>query len=78
MYFEDPWILPSSSALVEGLEKTTMFMPLSIVEIVCQTIQCVTDDIDPTPPQTEELDHLAIPMWASNSSHYLVWLDTFL
>jgi hypothetical protein len=32
-YFQDPWTLPSPSALIEGIGHLGMAMPLSIVEV---------------------------------------------
>lgn len=52
-----------------------MAMPLSAAKTTYQTIQHATTDTDPNPPFIEDLNHLIVPMWASNSSHSLDLLD---
>jgi hypothetical protein len=53
-YFNDPWILPSPSATMEGTRHHGMSMPLSITEAAYSLVQQSSADTDPTFAQ--ELD----------------------
>ena len=59
-YFDDPWILPSPSAMMEGTGHPGMSMPLSIAEVAYSLLQQASVDTDPTPAQ--ELDLILIPI----------------
>lgn len=77
-YFEDLWILPSPSGSTKEIEHVGIAMPLPAVEITFLAIQSASANINPVPPRTKELDHLTMPMWASNSSLSMDCLDTIL
>jgi hypothetical protein len=64
-YFNDLWILPSSSATVEGTRHPGMSMPLSADEVAYSLVQQASTDIDPTP--TQELDLTLEPIWDQGS-----------
>ena len=58
--FNDPWILPSPSTMMEGTGHPGMSMPLSIVEVSYSLVQQALADTDPTPAQ--EFDPLLEPI----------------
>jgi hypothetical protein len=64
-YFNDPWILPSPSATMEGIEHPSMSMPLSTAEVAYSLVQQALVDTDPTLAQ--ELDPIPKPIWAQGS-----------
>jgi hypothetical protein len=64
-YFNDPWILPSPSAMMEGMKHHGMSTPLSAVEEVYSLVQQASDDTDPTPAQ--ELDPIPELIWVQGS-----------
>jgi hypothetical protein len=64
-YFNDPWILPSPSATMEGTGHPGMSMPLSTAEVAYSLVQQASADTDPTPAQ--ELDPILEPIWAQGS-----------
>jgi hypothetical protein len=64
-YFNDPWILPSPSATMEGIGHPRMYMPLSAAEVVYSLVQQASADTYPTPSQ--ELDLILEPIWAEGS-----------
>jgi hypothetical protein len=64
-YFNDPWILPSPSTMVEGTGHPGMFMPLSVAEVAYSLVQQDSTDTDPTP--TQELDSTLEPIFAQGS-----------
>jgi hypothetical protein len=64
-YFNDPWILPSPSATMEGTGHHGMSMPLSTVEVAYSLVQQASVDPDPTP--AHELDQILEPIWAQGS-----------
>jgi hypothetical protein len=64
-YFNDPWILPSPSATMEGTGHPGMSMPLSAAEVAYSLVQQASADTDPTPAQ--ELDPPLEPIWAQGS-----------
>jgi hypothetical protein len=71
-YFNDPWILPSPSATMEGTGHPGMSMPLSAYSLVQQALA----DTDPTPAQ--ELDLTLEPIWAQGSLADIDSLDLVL
>jgi hypothetical protein len=64
-YFNDLWILPSPSAMMDGTGHLGMSMPLSTAEVVYSLVQQASANTDPTPAQ--ELDPLLKPIWAQGS-----------
>jgi hypothetical protein len=64
-YFNDPWILPSPSASMEGVGNPGMDMPLSIAEVAYSIVQQASTNPDLAPPQ--ELDPVLEPIWAQDS-----------
>jgi hypothetical protein len=64
-YFNDPWIIPSPSATMEGTGHHGMSMPLSAVEEAYSLFQQALADTDPTP--TQQLDLIPDPIWAQGS-----------
>jgi hypothetical protein len=64
-YFNDPWILPSPSVIMEGTGHHGMSMPLFAVEAAYSLVQKASADIDPTPSQ--ELDPILESIWAQGS-----------
>jgi hypothetical protein len=64
-YFEDPWILPSPSAMMDETGHSVMSMPLSATEVVYSLVQQASTNPDPTSAQ--ELDPLLEPIWARGS-----------
>jgi hypothetical protein len=64
-YFNDPWILPPPSAMMEGTGHHGMSMPLSMTEVAYSLVQQASTDPDPTP--TQELDLILEPIWAQGS-----------
>jgi hypothetical protein len=64
-YFDDPWILPSPSAMMDEAGHPGMSMPLSTVEVAYSLVQQASTNTDPTP--TQELDPLLEPIWAHGS-----------
>jgi hypothetical protein len=66
-YFDDPWILPSPLAMMDGTGHPGMSMPLSAAEVVYSLVQQTSANSDPTPAQ--EFDPLLEPIWAQGFSH---------
>jgi hypothetical protein len=64
-YLDDPWILRSPSAMMDGTRHLGMSMPLSVVEVAYSLVQQDSANIDPTPAQ--EFDPLLEPIWAQGS-----------
>jgi hypothetical protein len=64
-YFNDPWTLPSPSAMMEGTGHHGMAMPLSTTEVAYSIVQQASADPDLTPAQ--ELDPVLEPIWAQGS-----------
>jgi hypothetical protein len=64
-YFNDLWILPSPSTLMEGTRHHGMSMPLSMAEVSYSIVQQASADPDLTPAQ--ELDPFLEPSWAQGS-----------
>jgi hypothetical protein len=64
-YFNDLWILPCPSAMMDGTGHSGMSMPLSATEVGYSLVQQDSSNTDPTPSQ--ELDLLIEPMWAEGS-----------
>jgi hypothetical protein len=64
-YFDDPWILPSPSATMDGTGHPGMSMPLSAAEVAYSLVQQASANTDPTPAQ--EFDPLLEPIWAQGS-----------
>jgi len=49
-YFNDPWILPSPSASMEGIGHLGMAMPLSAIEVAYNIVQQASTNPDRAPP----------------------------
>jgi hypothetical protein len=64
-YFEDPWILPSSSTTMDETGHPGMSMPLFSIEVAYSLVQQASANPDPTSAQ--ELDPLLEPIWAHGS-----------
>jgi hypothetical protein len=64
-YFEDPWILPSPSAMMDDTRHPGMSMPLSTTEVAYSLVQQSLASPDSTP--TQELDPFLEPIWAQGS-----------
>jgi hypothetical protein len=75
-YFEDPWILPSPSAMMDETGNLCMSMPLSAIEVAYSLVQQASANTDPTP--TQELDPLLEPIWAQVSLAKVDSLDLVL
>jgi hypothetical protein len=76
IYFNDPWILPSPSAMMDGTGHPGMSMPLSKAEVSYSLVQQASTNTDPNPAQ--EFYPLLEPIWAQGSltdtdSLYLVF-----
>jgi hypothetical protein len=61
-YLDNLWILPSSSATMNGTGNSGMSMPFSTTEVVYSLVQQASTNTDPTPAQ--ELYPLLEPIWA--------------
>jgi hypothetical protein len=61
-YFEDPWILPSPSTMMDETRNSDMSMPLSAAKVEYSLVHQASTNPDPTPSQ--ELDPLLEPIWA--------------
>jgi hypothetical protein len=72
-YFEDPWILPSPSAMMDETRHSGMSMPLSTAEVEYSLVQQASANPDPTP--TQDLDSLVEPIWAQGSLATINSLD---
>jgi hypothetical protein len=75
-YFDDPWIPPSPSAMMDGTGHPGMSMPLSIAEVAYSLFQQASANTDPTPAQ--EFDPLLEPIWAQVSLTHTDSLDLVL
>jgi hypothetical protein len=75
-YFEDPWILPSPSAMMDETGYLGMSMPLSAVEVVYSLVQQASTNPDPT--LSQELDPLLESIWAQGSLANIDSLDLIL
>jgi hypothetical protein len=75
-YFEDPWILPSPSAMMDETGHPCMSMPLSTVEEAYSLVQQASANTNLTPAQ--ELDPLLEPIWAQGSLANIDSLDLVL
>jgi hypothetical protein len=64
-YFNDPWNIPSPSAMMEGTGHHGMAIPFSVIEFVYSIVQQASADLDPTPAQ--ELDPVLEPIWDQGS-----------
>jgi hypothetical protein len=64
-YFNDPWMLPSPSATMDGTGHPGMSMPLFVAEVAYSLVQQDSTHTDSTP--TQELDPLLEPIWAQGS-----------
>ena len=47
-YFNDPWILPSPSSMMDGIGHPGMSMPLSTTEVAYSLVQQTLTNTDPT------------------------------
>jgi hypothetical protein len=75
-YFEDPWILPSPSAMMDETRHSGMSMPLSAAEVSYSLVQQASTNPDLTPAQ--ELDPLLEPIWVQGSLATIDSLDLVL
>jgi hypothetical protein len=75
-YFNDPWILPSPSVMMDGIGHPGMSMPLSIAEVAYSLVQQASTNTNPNPAQ--ELDQLLEPTWAQGSLPDIDSLDLVL
>jgi hypothetical protein len=75
-YFEDPWILPSPSSMMDETGHSGMSMPLSAAEVEYSLVQQASANPDLTPAQ--ELDPLLQPIWAQRSLTNVNSLDLVL
>jgi hypothetical protein len=75
-YFDDPWILPSPYAMMDGTGHPGMSMPLFVAEVAYSLVQQTSAHIDPTPAQ--EFDPLLKPIWAQGSLAHTDSLDLVL
>jgi hypothetical protein len=75
-YFEDPWILPSPSTMMDETWHPGMSMPLSSTEVEYSLVQQASANTDLTPAQ--ELDPLLEPIWAQGSLANINLLDLVL
>jgi hypothetical protein len=64
-YFQDPWILPSPSAMMDETRHAGMSMPLLATEVAYSRVQQTSASPDLTLAQ--ELDPLLEPIWAQGS-----------
>jgi hypothetical protein len=74
-YFQDPWILPSLSAMMDEIGHAGMSMPLSATEVAYSLVHQTSATPYPTPAQ--ELDPLLEPIWAQGSLATTDLLDLF-
>jgi hypothetical protein len=70
-YFEDSWILPSPSAMMDETGHPSMSMPFSATEVAYSLVHHTSANPDPTLAQ--ELDPLLEPIWAQG---YLANIDS--
>jgi hypothetical protein len=75
-YFNEPWILPSPLATMEGTRHHGMYMHLSAIEPTYSLVQQASANTDPTP--TQELDPTPEPIWAQGSLVDIDSLDLVL
>jgi hypothetical protein len=75
-YFQDLWILPSPSAMMDETGHDGMFMPLSSAEVAYSLVQQTSATPDPTPAQV--LDPPPEPIWAQGSLATTDLLDLVL
>jgi hypothetical protein len=75
-YFQDPWTLPSPSAMMDETGHTGMATPLSAVEVAYSLVQQTSATPNPIP--TQELDPLLEPIWAQDSLTDIDSLDLVL
>jgi hypothetical protein len=75
-YFDDLWILPSPSAMMDGTGHPGMSMPLSAAEVAYSLVQQNFSHTDPTP--TQEFDPLLEPIWTQGSLAHTDSLDLVL
>jgi hypothetical protein len=61
-YFDDLWIIPSPSAMMDGTGHPGMSMPLSAAKVVYSLVQQALASTDPTP--TQEFDPLLEHVWS--------------
>jgi hypothetical protein len=75
-YIEDPWILPSPSAMMDETGHPSMSIPLSATEVEYSLVQQASSNTDLTSAQ--ELDPLLEPIWAQGSLANVDSLDLVL
>jgi hypothetical protein len=75
-YVDNPWILPSPLAPMDGTGHPGMSMPLSIAEVAYSLVQQASSNTNPTPAQ--EFDPLLEPIWAQGSLDDIDSLDLVL
>ena len=61
-YFQDPWIIPSPSDMMDAMGHAGMSTPLLAAEVAYSLVQQASANPDLTP--TQELDPLLEPIWA--------------
>jgi hypothetical protein len=75
-YFQDLWILPSPSAMMDEIGHAGMSIPLSATEVAYSLVQQASATPDPIPAQ--ELDPPLEPIWAQGSLANIDSLDLVL
>jgi hypothetical protein len=64
-YFNDPWNIPSPSAMMEGKGHHGMAMPLPVIEFAYSIVQQTS--VDPDPTFAQDLDPVLETIWAQGS-----------
>jgi hypothetical protein len=72
-YFNDPWTLPSPSAMMDETGNPGMSIPLSAAKVAYSLVQQTSAHTDPSPAY--ELDPLLEPIWAQGSLAHTDSLD---
>jgi hypothetical protein len=75
-YFEDPWILPSPSSMMDETVHQGMSIPLSVTEVACSLVHQASSNTDLT--HAQQLDPLLEPIWAQGSLANIDSLDLVL
>jgi hypothetical protein len=75
-YFNNPWTLPSPSAMMEGTGHHGMVMPLLMIEVTYYIVQQAFADSDQNP--TQDLDMILKSIWAQGSLTDIDYLDFVL
>jgi hypothetical protein len=72
-YFNDLWIIPSPSAMMDGTGHSGMSMPFSAAEVASSLVQQASTNTNPTLAQ--EFNPLLEPIWAQGSLAHTDSLD---